>query len=45
MKLSVERERQKKAGYFDGRFVSRSVESKKKYNRKRKHKNSKYESD
>ena len=33
------REDQKAQGFFDGRFVSRTEESKKKYTRKEKHKN------
>ena len=32
------RESQKAQGFFDGRFVSRTEESKKKYTRKSKHK-------
>jgi hypothetical protein len=36
---SVVREEQKRQGFFDGRFVSRTEESKKKYSRKEKHKN------
>jgi len=35
----VVREYQKRQGFFDGRFVSRSVPSKKVYTRKQKHKN------
>lgn len=35
----VVREYQKKQGFFDGRFVSRSETSKKVYNRKQKHRN------
>jgi hypothetical protein len=35
--LAASRESQKSQGYFDGRFVQRSEESKKKYNRKTKH--------
>jgi hypothetical protein len=35
---SAVREEQKRQGFFDGRFVSRTEESKKKYTRKSKHK-------
>jgi hypothetical protein len=38
MHRTVVREHQKQAGFFDGRFVSRSESSKKTYNRKQKHK-------
>ena len=33
------REDKKKQGFFDGRFVTRAEEDKKKYSRKQKHKN------
>ena len=36
---SAVREEQKRQGFFDGRFVARTEESKKKYTRKAKHKN------
>lgn len=42
IKVGAVREAQKRAGFFDGRFVSRSEESKKKYKRTRKHKNRDY---
>ena len=38
MNLSVTRESHKQQGYFDGRFVERTIQSKKQYTRKRKHK-------
>ena len=38
IKRGVIRKDQLDAGYFDGRFVERSIESKKKYSRTRKHK-------
>ena len=38
MNLSVTRESQKQQGYFDGRFVERTIQSKKQHTRKRKHK-------
>lgn len=41
--LTASRESQKQQGYFDGRFVSRAEQSKKNYDRKRKHKNKSYE--
>jgi hypothetical protein len=37
IRLAASRESQKKQGFFDGRFVSRVEESKKKYKRKPKH--------
>lgn len=37
--LAASRESQKQQGYFDGRFVERSIPSKKNYTRKPKHKN------
>lgn len=40
--ISAVRQSQKEAGFFDGRFVSRTEEDKKKYSRKRKHKNKDY---
>ena len=39
IKMSAVREAQKRAGFFDGRFVSRTENDKSKYSRKRKHKN------
>jgi hypothetical protein len=38
IRLGNVREEQKAQGFFDGRFVSRTEESKKKYTRKDKHK-------
>jgi hypothetical protein len=38
IRLGNVREEQKAQGFFDGRFVSRTEESKKKYSRKYKHK-------
>ena len=38
MILGSQRVTQKEQGFFDGRFVSRTEESKKKYTRKSKHK-------
>ena len=38
-KVGVVRKEQVLQGFFDGRFVQRSVKSKKLYNRKNKHKN------
>jgi len=38
-KVGVVRKDQVLQGFFDGRFVQRSVKSKKLYNRKNKHKN------
>lgn len=35
--LTASRESQKQQGYFDGRFVERSIPSKKTYSRKSKH--------
>ena len=35
--VSANRETQKQAGFFDGRFKTRSEESKKTYKRKKKH--------
>jgi hypothetical protein len=37
MNVGATRESQKQQGYFDGRFVARVMESKKKYTRKDKH--------
>jgi len=37
--LGVQREVMKSQGFFDGRFVSRKMKSKKEYTRKTKHKN------
>lgn len=42
MNVGVTREYQKEQGFFDGRFVSRSEESKKLYKRKTKHKSNQY---
>ena len=42
LRMGVVRENKKSQGFFDGRFVSRVQDSKKKYNRKRKHKNKQY---
>ena len=39
IKRGLARKDQLEAGFFDGRFVERSIESKKKYSRKKKHKN------
>lgn len=39
MHRTVVREQQKEAGYFDGRFVTRTEPSKKTYTRKQKHRN------
>jgi len=39
LRMGVVREYRKAQGFFDGRYVSRVQDSKKKYNRKRKHKN------
>ena len=39
IRLAASRESQKQQGYFDGRFVARSIPSKKNYSRKPKHKN------
>ncbi len=36
IKIGASRNSQKEQGFFDGRFVQRSIESKKIYNRKRK---------
>jgi len=36
--LTATRESQKQQGYFDGRFVARTIPSKKQYTRKSKHK-------
>ena len=41
IRISVIRDRMKKDGAFDGRFVSRAEKSKKTYTRKFKHKNRK----
>jgi CRISPR/Cas system-associated protein endoribonuclease Cas2 len=38
--LTATRESQKQQGYFDGRFVARTIPSKKQYTRKKKHRNS-----
>jgi hypothetical protein len=38
--LTATRESQKQQGYFDGRFVARTIPSKKTYTRKQKHKSS-----
>ena len=38
--LGATRESQKQQGYFDGRFVARTMPSKKQYTRKKKHRNS-----
>ena len=40
MNIGVTRELQKQQGYFDGRFVERTIQSKKQYTRKQKHRNS-----
>ena len=39
LRMGVVREYRKAQGFFDGRYVSRVQDTKKKYNRKRKHKN------
>ena len=39
IRLAASRESQKRQGFFDGRFVARTEESKKNYNRKPKHPN------
>jgi hypothetical protein len=39
IRLAASRVSQKEQGFFDGRFVARTEESKKKYRRKTKHKN------
>jgi hypothetical protein len=39
IRLAASRESQKQQGYFDGRFVARTIPSKKNYTRKSKHKN------
>jgi hypothetical protein len=39
IRLAASRESQKQQGYFDGRFVARTIPSKKNYSRKSKHKN------
>lgn len=39
IRLAASRESQKSQGFFDGRFVARSEESKKNYKRKPKHPN------
>lgn len=41
LRLGSVREDQKAQGFFDGRFVTKTVDSKKNYSRKEKHKNSK----
>jgi hypothetical protein len=41
--LGASRESQKQQGFFDGRFVSRTEQSKKTYTRKNKHKNKSHE--
>ena len=41
--LAASRESQRQQGFFDGRFVQRSVPDKTNYSRKRKHKNKTYE--
>lgn len=41
--LGASRESQKQQGFFDGRFVARTEQSKKTYTRKNKHKNKSYE--
>jgi hypothetical protein len=38
MKAGAQRQNQVEQGFFDGRFVQRAEPSKKKYNRKAKHK-------
>jgi len=43
IKMGHVRQDQKDAGFFDGRFRSRSEESNKKYTRKKKHKNKGYD--
>jgi len=37
--LGATRESQRQQGYFDGRFVERTIASKRNYTRKQKHKN------
>lgn len=37
IRISASRESQREQGYFDGRFVARSIPSKKNYTRKTKH--------
>lgn len=37
IRLAASRESQREQGYFDGRFVARSIPSKKNYTRKQKH--------
>jgi len=39
LRMGVVREYRKAQGFFDGRYVSREQDSKKKYSRKRKHRN------
>lgn len=41
--LAASRESQRQQGFFDGRFVTRSEQSKKTYTRKQKHKKDTYE--
>ena len=38
IRLAASRESQREQGYFDGRFVERTIPSKKNYSRKQKHK-------
>jgi hypothetical protein len=38
IRLAATRESQREQGYFDGRFVARSIPSAKNYTRKQKHK-------
>lgn len=40
IRLAASRDSQREQGYFDGRFVERSIPSKKNYTRKQKHKKS-----
>ena len=40
IRLAASRESQREQGYFDERFVERTIPSKKNYNRKQKHKKS-----
>jgi hypothetical protein len=40
IRIGAVREEQKRQGFFDGRFVARTMDSKKKYTRKEKHKSS-----
>tara|TARA_R110000824_G_scaffold36287_4_gene112985 strand:+ start:3154 stop:3318 length:165 start_codon:yes stop_codon:yes gene_type:complete len=42
-RIGVTREKQKKEGYFDGRFVEKSEKSKKAYNRKSKYKDKEWD--